>query len=123
MTTATATRTPITLRQAESMLTFVDGCEDREQWIAGMALKAEFGPEAFDAWDRWSSNAANYSAKACKASWRGFKSSSAGGVAAPSVPGIKSLGAELGFQGHANGNPLLAVFAPVHKGQHAFGLA
>ena len=58
MTTATATRTPITLRQAESMLTFVDGCEDREQWIAiGMALKAEFGPEAFDAWDRWSSNA------------------------------------------------------------------
>lgn len=79
--TAQATRQPLTLRQAESMLSYVDGYEDREQWIAvGMALKSEFGPEAFDAWDRWSSNAANYSAKACKASWKGFKSSSAGGV-------------------------------------------
>ena len=62
------------------MLSFVPDCEDRETWLAmGMALKSEFGEAAFDAWDRWSQAGANYNAKACRASWRGFKSR-AGGV-------------------------------------------
>lgn len=70
---------PLDLRIAEGMLTFVDGCEDRETWVAiGMALKSEFGDLAFDAWDRWSQNAANYSAPACRSSWRGFKSRNGG---------------------------------------------
>lgn len=67
------------LRTAEGMLTFVDGCEDRETWVAiGMALKSEFGDPAFDAWDRWSQSAANYNAKSCASSWRGFKARNGG---------------------------------------------
>ena len=70
---------PLDLRTAEGMLTFVDGCEDRETWVAiGMALKSEFGDMAFDAWDRWSQNAGNYNALACRSSWRGFKSRNGG---------------------------------------------
>ena len=62
------------------MLSFVSDCEDRETWLAmGMALKSEFGDAAFDVWDRWSQAGANYSANACRASWRGFKNR-AGGV-------------------------------------------
>jgi putative DNA primase/helicase len=70
---------PLDLRTAEGMLSFVDGCEDRETWVAiGMALKSEFGDPAFDAWERWSANAANYSAPACRSSWRGFKAHNGG---------------------------------------------
>lgn len=70
---------PLDLRTAEGMLSFVDGCEDRETWVAiGMALKSEFGDTAFDAWDRWSQNAANYNAPACRSSWRGFKARNGG---------------------------------------------
>ena len=68
-------RPPIDLRQAEAMLQFVDGAEDRETWVSvGMALKSEFGDAAWAAWDAWSQQAANYSAPACRSSWRGFKS-------------------------------------------------
>ena len=79
MTLSATAHPPLDLRTAEGMLTFVDGCEDRETWVAcGMALKAEFGDGAFDAWDRWSQNAANYNAPACRSSWRGFKSRAGG---------------------------------------------
>jgi putative DNA primase/helicase len=76
----TATRTAIDLRTAEGMLQFVDGCEDRQTWVAvGMALKSEFGDNAFQAWDQWSQSGANYSAPACRSSWKGFKSTNVGG--------------------------------------------
>jgi putative DNA primase/helicase len=65
---------PLDLRTAEGMLSFVDGSEDRETWVAiGMALKSEFGETAFGAWDNWSQQAGNYNALACRSSWRGFK--------------------------------------------------
>lgn len=74
-----ADRAPIDLRTAEAMLQFIGGNEDRETWIAvGMALKSEFGEEAFDAWVRWSSDARNFNEKACRASWRGFRARSGG---------------------------------------------
>lgn len=70
---------PLDLRTAEGMLSFVDGSDDRETWVAaGMALKNEFGDLAYDAWDRWSQGAANYSSKACQSSWRGFKARNGG---------------------------------------------
>jgi putative DNA primase/helicase len=76
---AVPNRTPLDLRTAEGMLSFVDGCEDRETWVAvGMALKSEFGDSAFDAWDGWSQNASNYNALACRSSWRGFKARNGG---------------------------------------------
>ena len=65
---------PLDLRTVEGMLSFVDGHEDRETWIyVGLALKGEFGNDAFDAWDRWSANAGNYSEKTCRSTWRGLK--------------------------------------------------
>ena len=73
-------RRDYTLREAEAMLNYVAGADDRETWLAvGMALKSEFGPDAFDAWDRWSQQADNYCPRAAKASWRGFRSASVGG--------------------------------------------
>lgn len=70
---------PLDLRTAVNMLQYVDGCDDRQVWLAiGMALKSEFGGDAYDAWEDWSNNAPNFSAKACKASWRGFKSGNGG---------------------------------------------
>lgn len=74
------TYSAIDIRIADGMLSFVDGCEDRETWVSvGMALKSEFGDDAFNIWHGWSQNAANYSAAACRSSWKGFKSHSAGG--------------------------------------------
>lgn len=70
---------PVDLRTAEAMLQFVSGNEDRETWISvGMALKSEFGEEAYDAWVRWSSDARNFNDKACRASWRGFRARAGG---------------------------------------------
>ena len=79
-------RRPLSLRDAEAMLAYIDGAEDRETWLAvGMGLKDEFGDAAFDAWDRWSSQAHNYDAKACRASWRGFRASAGHGYTIATV--------------------------------------
>jgi putative DNA primase/helicase len=81
-----AVHAPLDLRTAEAMLQFVAGCEDRETWLAvGMGLKREFGPEAFDAWDRWSTGARNYDAKAVRAVWKSFNSANAGGYTIATV--------------------------------------
>lgn len=49
---------------------------DRDLWIEiGMGVKAEFDEAGFDAWNDWSSSASNYSAKAARDAWRGFKGS------------------------------------------------
>jgi putative DNA primase/helicase len=67
-------RRPLTLREVEAMLNYVDGADDRETWLhVGMALKDEFGPDAELMWDRWSQSAANYDPKAVKACFKGFK--------------------------------------------------
>lgn len=65
---------PTDLRTAEGMLSFVDGCEDRETWIyVGLVLKGEFGDNAREAWIQWSSSAHNFSEKTCISTWRGLK--------------------------------------------------
>lgn len=73
------TRSPITLAQAEGMLQYIGGADERDTWLAvGMALRAEFGDAAFEAWNDWSAAAPNYDAKAVRASWRGFKARAGG---------------------------------------------
>lgn len=58
---------------ARRALAFVSS-DDRDVWVrVGMALKDEFGDEAFEAWDSWSAQSDKYDAKAVKQSWRGFK--------------------------------------------------
>ena len=96
-------RRPLTLREVEAMLQYVDGAEDRETWLAvGMALKAEFGPEALDAWDKWSSGAANYDGKAVRACWRGFRSSTSTGYGIGTVVKFAQQG---GWKPQASAKP------------------
>jgi len=67
-----------TLAQVAQALTFIDAT-DRNTWIdCGMAIKAEFDDSGFDVWERWSSMADNYSARAAAASWKSF--TSGGGI-------------------------------------------
>ena len=71
---------PITVAQAESMLDFIPGYDDRATWITiGLAIKSEFGDAGWDIWHTWSASAANYSEKACRNSWRGFNEASNSG--------------------------------------------
>lgn len=69
-----------TLDTARRALGFVSP-DDREVWIRmGMALKSEFGDDAFGMWDEWSSAAKSYSKGAAKASWKSFKLSGKVGI-------------------------------------------
>lgn len=44
---------------------------DRATWVRmGMALKSEFGDDAFDLWNAWSQSAASYCRKSALAVWR-----------------------------------------------------
>ncbi len=55
--------------------------DERDTWVRmGMALKSEFGDAAYDAWEEWSSVASNFDVKACKASWKSFKSGGKVGI-------------------------------------------
>lgn len=111
MNTAVATRerAPVDLRQAEAMLQFVDGFEDRETWISvGMALKGEFGDGAWTMWEQWSGQAGNFSALACRSSWRGFKSRSAGGY---TIGTLIKLAMDGGYKFDAQEKPDPAVVA------------
>jgi len=111
MTVAAATleRTPIDLQTAEAMLQYVDGADDREIWISvGMALKSELGDPAHALWDRWSQQAANYSAPACRSSWRGFKARSAGGY---TIATLIKLAMDGGYKFTQGAKPDLAAMA------------
>ncbi len=62
-----------TLTVADRALSFVSP-DERGTWIRiGMALKAEFGDDARDAWLRWSASSPDYKEGAAIASWKSFK--------------------------------------------------
>lgn len=64
----------LTLEQAGIALSFCDK-DDRETWVTmGMALKSEFGDEAFQTWDNWSSQSSRYEQKDAKTVWKSIKS-------------------------------------------------
>ena len=66
----------ITLDQAREALQFVSS-DERDVWVRmAMALKSEFGEDAFHIWDSWSMSSDSYKASSAKAVW---KSCSAGG--------------------------------------------
>lgn len=69
-------QTDITLEVAQNALSYCD-YNDRDEWIAmGMALKSEFGAEAFDIWNDWSQNYAKHEASVCNSVWKSFKGGS-----------------------------------------------
>ena len=66
---------PVTLETARRALTYI-AADERATWVKmGAALKSEYGEAGFDLFDQWSETAANYDAKAVKATWRGFNAS------------------------------------------------
>lgn len=69
-----------TLATALRALSFVPS-DERDVWVRmGMALKSEFGDDAYVGWCEWSANASSYSASACKSSWRSFKNGGGVGI-------------------------------------------
>ena len=63
----------VTMADVEVMLSYIPAT-DRETWMrVGMALKAEFGDDGFELWDRWSQSSDNYQARACRDVWRSFR--------------------------------------------------
>ena len=61
-----------TLDDARIALQHLDAA-DRDLWVKmGMALRAEFGDDAYEIWLVWSEGADNYSERACRDSWRSF---------------------------------------------------
>ena len=54
------------INKASGALTYVSP-EDRDVWIRmGMALKSEFGDDAFAMWDSWSQNSESYKSNDAK---------------------------------------------------------
>jgi len=52
---------------------------DRDEWIEmGMAIKSEFGEDAFSTWDLWSQQDDSYKASSALSSWKSFKKSGIG---------------------------------------------
>lgn len=96
-------RRPVDLLLAEQMLEHIAAADDRDVWLqVGMGLHAEFGPEAFDVWDRWSAQAGNYDARACKASWRGFRAKPGG----YGIGTVIKLATDGGWRWPADGQPV-----------------
>lgn len=69
-----------TLEVAVRALSFISP-DERDTWIRmGMALKAEFGDDARDAWLRWSAASPDYKENAAIASWKSFKNGGKVGI-------------------------------------------
>lgn len=63
----------IDLTVAAQALEYCDP-SDYDEWInMGMALKAEFGESAYDAWDQWSQKDSSYKLSSVNTSWKSFK--------------------------------------------------
>ena len=63
----------VTLEKAWSMLSYIPA-QDRDTWISvGMALKSEFGDDAYSIYDNWSQSASNYQARSVRDVWKSFK--------------------------------------------------
>ena len=67
----TAALQPIPLDDAERMLSYVRGVDDRDTWVRmAYALQHEYGETAFDVWDRWSQNGASYNSRDARSVWK-----------------------------------------------------
>lgn len=76
---ATRDLPPFTLQDVGEMLAVLDPGMPREEWARiGMAIKAEFGEDGFDAWNAWSEGGASYTLRAARETWRSI--SGHGGV-------------------------------------------
>ncbi|MEZ0137341.1 MAG: DUF5906 domain-containing protein [Candidatus Reddybacter sp.] len=73
-----------TLADADAALSFISPDLPRDEWATiAMALKAEFGEDAFGAFDQWSEGGQSYKAADAKATWRSIKAT--GGVTIASL--------------------------------------
>lgn len=64
-------RDPITLDQADQMLSYIYGVDDRETWVKmAYILADEFGDEGFPIWDAWSQTGSTYNSKTARDVWK-----------------------------------------------------
>lgn len=68
-----------TLNEIAEALDFLHPDNTDEWLLSGMALKKEYGEDAFDTWDYFSSKYSKYSDKECRTRWKSFKGSSSRG--------------------------------------------
>ena len=87
---------PISLDEADRMLSFVRGVEDRTIWVKmAFILKEEFGEEGFGMWDYWSSTASNYSPKHARSVWKSCRSQ---GARKAGIGSLVTLAMQGGYQ-------------------------
>ena len=64
----------MSLEKARSALQFIPA-DDRDVWVKiGMALKSEFGDDAFDLWDYWGQKSDSYNVKSAVSVWKTIRS-------------------------------------------------
>ncbi len=65
----------VTLCDAQDALGFLSAAAHvREDWVRyGMALKAEFGDSAYEAWESWSAGYPKFKQSEARATWRSFR--------------------------------------------------
>ena len=79
----------IALHDLPLMLRFIPA-DSRETWVqVGMGCKAEFGEDAFTAWDDWSQSGTGYKAADARSVWRSFRQ---GGVGFGTVVALAKQG-------------------------------
>lgn len=91
-------RDPITLDQADAMLSYISGVDDRDTWVKmGYILADEFGDAGFDIWDAWSQTGSTYNSKTARDVWKSCQRPSSSGSAA-TIGSLIKLAMESGFQ-------------------------
>jgi putative DNA primase/helicase len=70
----------MSIEKASNALSFVPS-HDREVWVRmGMAIKAEFGEDGFDAWNTWSQGDDSYNERSAKSVWRSISAAGKVGI-------------------------------------------
>lgn len=90
-------RDPITLDQADQMLSYIYGVDDRETWVKmAYILADEFGEEGFQIWDAWSQTGSTYNSKTARDVWKSCVRPSGGSPAR--IGSLIKLAMDAGFR-------------------------
>lgn len=88
---------PITLDQADAMLSYISGVDDRDTWVKmAYILADEFGEEGFPVWDAWSQSASNYNSRSARDVWKSCMRPSGGSPA--KIGSLIKLAMDSGFR-------------------------
>src|SRR5689334_6378986 len=70
---------PLPIGEAARALEFIPADIPRDNWVkVGMALRSEYGDEAFELFNAWSQKGAAYNFRDAKATWKSLRGSGIG---------------------------------------------